>query len=197
MPSPQELLQARRTPFASAHTGSIWQNGVHPSPMSKLSSSHGSSPSTAPSPQSVGSHSLGSPSHLKPGSSWHVGEQPSSTAVPSSSHCSLPATMPSPHSRARQRTPGGQIQPSSIWHSSSQPSSAVVLPSSHVSVAISLRSPQRTRDTHGSPGTRQSQRSSITQSALQPSPPTGGSSPSSHSSPFCGLSPPDRKSTRL
>jgi hypothetical protein len=108
--------------------------------------------------------------------------------VLSSSQRSLPATMPSPHSRARQRAPGGQIQPASSWQSSSQPSPGWALPSSQVSVAINTRSPHSMRETQGSPGTRQSHRSSITHCALQPSPPTGGSSPSSHCSPFEGLS---------
>src|SRR5690606_5013087 len=177
MPSPQA-----DTHSPALQSGSISQNGVQPSPRSLFPSSHGSSPSRTPSPQTVSRQSLGSSEQTQPSSSWQVAEQPSSSRVLPSSHCSRPRMRPSPQI-GRHTAPGGHSQPSSSAHVAEQPSPSFLLPSSQVSAPITLRSPQTTSETQGSPGTGQDQLSSITQSALQPSPLAGGSSPSSHCSP--------------
>src|SRR5688572_25425224 len=96
-------------------------------------SSHGSSPSATPSPQTVSRHTSPGASQTYPDSRRQVLEQPSSASVLPSSQLSRPAITPSPQIGWQRSPAPSQRHPLSSWHSSSQPSSEFELPSSHVS----------------------------------------------------------------
>ena len=62
MPSPQDDVQ----PLVPGQLGSSWQVAEQPSKGTVLPSSQLSAPSLTLSPQTVGTHLLGVPLHLKP-----------------------------------------------------------------------------------------------------------------------------------
>src|SRR5690606_19408012 len=117
---------------------------LQPSKGTALPSSHSSAPSTTPSPQTVGVHVLGTPSHLNPISTRQVGEQPSPASTPASSHCSGNERIPSPHlAKGSHGIPASrQMKPGSTSKQlAAQPSPSCSFPSSHASLAASIPSP--------------------------------------------------------
>src|SRR5687767_7469952 len=105
MPSPQLELQASPV----AQTGSAWHVDEQPSNGAWLPSSQLSAPSCKLSPQVVGVHTTGLPSHLKPASRRQRSEQPSPLKRSPSSQPSLGSVTPSPHKKTRVHvTPGSR-----------------------------------------------------------------------------------------
>src|SRR6478735_385622 len=147
----------------------------HSKPPSFLQAEEQPSPSFLPSPQTVGVHTLGWPSHLKPVSNLHAVEQPSEATLLPSSHCSDEPTILSPQiTSSWQGLPGG-LQEKPGWVAKQlawQPSPSLRLPSSQASSSVSLPSPQPAgtgvSGLQGEPGTVSSH------SKLNPGPPAPG-----------------------
>src|SRR5262245_10210394 len=101
LPSSHSSSSTRPSPHCEVQgpplqLGSAWQVFEQPSRGMSLPSSPTSAPSFLPSPQVVGVHTLGMPSHLNPSSSLQRLEQPSPSAVLPSSQSSELATILSP-----------------------------------------------------------------------------------------------------
>src|SRR5450432_1412904 len=150
LPSSHSSPMTRPSPQSDTHApalqlGSVWQTALQPSYGSALPSSQLSAPSFLPSPQTVGVHTLGVPSHLKPSSSVQRAEQPSPGVVLPSSQNSGSVVTPSPHSTAFEHgvpASGHEKPTSTIRQSALQPSPDTRLPSSQLSSSVSMPSPQ-------------------------------------------------------
>ena len=148
-------------------TGSDRQSALQPSPPKTLPSSQDSSPSRAPSPQTVGWQATAGVGQAEPGSTRHASLQPSPGMSLPSSQVSPPITMPSPQIGIQRAPIAGQIQPGSILQSAEQPSPDVRLRSSQVSDPATRPSPQETVQVQGFPGAAQIQSVSAAVAALR------------------------------
>ena len=120
LPSSHSSLISRPSPHSEVQpsplqVGSVWQVDEQPSNGTALPSSQLSAPSFLPSPQTVATHWLGCPSHLKPVSNLQVAEQPSPAVLLPSSHCSDEPTILSPQITSSWHGLPGGLQEKPGW----------------------------------------------------------------------------------